>query len=136
MLDARGYRDIEVPGSSQTAARGINVRTQIVGGYDRVHGFILKNGVFASIDRPGAAGTRAHGISVLGHIVGEWSGDPECGDCFTNAFLLTAQGFRDLEFPTALETVAFGINARGQIVGRYFGQDEAMHGYVLDPDAN
>jgi probable HAF family extracellular repeat protein len=134
--DARGYRDIVFPGSFQTAARGINVRTQIVGGYDRFHAFILKNGVFATIDRPGAAGTRAHGINVLGQVVGEWSGDPECPDCFTNAFLLTTRGFRDLEFPTALETLAFGINARGQVVGHYLGQDEVIHGYVLDPDSD
>ena len=78
-------------------------------------------------------GSRAFGINARGHIVGGWSGDPGCGDCFVNAFLLTPRGFTNLAFPDALETVAYGINNAGQIVGHYFGEDEAFHGFLRDP---
>ncbi len=109
----------------------------IVGGYQDTsgvfHGFLLKKGVFTSIDPPGAAGARAFGINILGHIVGGWTDDPECPDCFVKAFLLTPRGFETLEFPDALETVANGINTRGQIVGEYFGEDEVYHGFQRDP---
>ena len=99
-----------VPGRRGHGSLGHQRSTRIVGGYGDtsggVHGFLLKKGAFSSIDFPGAVGTRAFGINTRGHIVGGWSGDPECGDCFVNAFLLTPRGFTNLAFPNALETVA------------------------------
>ncbi|MGH8865932.1 MAG: hypothetical protein ACREVZ_15015, partial [Burkholderiales bacterium] len=115
----------------------VNSLARIVGGYidtsGALHGFLLKKGVFTSIDPPGATGAEATGINILGHIVGGWTDDPECSHCFTHAFLLTPRGFKELAFPTALETVANGINAAGQIVGSYFGEDETFHGFLRDP---
>jgi len=137
VLDVRGFHDIEIP-DADTVPWDINNRGRIVGGYFDfaapvgTHGFLLKNGVLTTIDVPGAAGTFAFGINILNRIVGGWSVDPDCQDCFTQAFLLTPQGFEFLEFPDALETVATGINARGQIVGFYFREDETFHGFLRD----
>jgi uncharacterized membrane protein len=135
LRDARGYRDIDVPGAEATGAFGISV-TRIVGGYIDLngvpHGFVLKKGGYISIDVPDATGTNAFGVNAQGDIVGGWTDDPECPDCFTRAFLLTRGGFQELAFPGALETVANGINASGQVVGIYFAEDETFHGFLLD----
>src|SRR6185295_11167834 len=115
---------------------GINNLKRIVGSYVDTsgvsHGFLLKKGVFTSIDPRGAAGARAAGINIFGHIVGLWTDDPSCSDCFTKAFLRTPRGLEELKFPGALETVAYGINAVGQIVGGYLGKDDVFHGYLRD----
>ena len=98
------------PDAVRTGAFDINALERIVGGYFDAsgvsHGFLLRKGVFTSIDPPGATGARALSINIFGRIVGGWTDDPECSDCFTKAFLLTPRGFESLEFPGALEIVA------------------------------
>jgi probable HAF family extracellular repeat protein len=136
LRDARGYRALDFPGATGTAAFGVSV-TRIVGGYSDpdtlIHGFVLRNGVYTSIDVPGAVGTRAVGVNVQGDVVGGWSTDPGCPDCFTHAFLRTRRGvLEELAFPGALETVANGINALGQIVGTYVAEDGSLHGFLRD----
>jgi uncharacterized membrane protein len=135
--DSKGYRDIAVPKAISTAAFARNILGQVAGGFinaDGAHrGFIRKNGKFQSILPPEAVGARALGINVLGHVVGGWTSDPDCPNCFVNAFILTPKGYRILKFPGAHETVAQGINTEGQIVGHYYGVDERFHGFVREP---
>lgn len=136
--DSRGYRDVVPPQAVEaTGAFAINVLGRIVGGFidaDGIpHGYYLKNGIFTTIDPPDALGTRAFGVNVLGHIVGGWTDDPDCPECFANAFLFNSREYKVLKFPGAHETVAHGINTVGQIVGTYFGKDEKFHGFVRDP---
>jgi probable HAF family extracellular repeat protein len=56
LLVAADYRFVKIdfPDASATAASGINARGNIVGRYDDangvVHGFLLRKGVFISID--------------------------------------------------------------------------------------
>ena len=57
-----------------TGAIGINNRGQIVGQYGaadgRIHGFLLDDGEFTTIDAPGAINTNASDINDRGEIVG------------------------------------------------------------------
>src|SRR5262245_11846332 len=71
------FTTIDVPGSADTGAAGINAAGQIVGGYTdasgSVHGFLLDNGSFTTIDIQGARGTGAGGINEAGKIVGGYT---------------------------------------------------------------
>ena len=58
------YTTIDVPGSTETEAYGINAHGQIVGLYDAgdtTHGFLLSNGSYTTldVDVPGATDTEA-----------------------------------------------------------------------------
>jgi hypothetical protein len=44
---------IDVPGATSTIVTGINDHGDVVGAYDIRHGFLLKDGVFTTIDVPG-----------------------------------------------------------------------------------
>ena len=62
------FTTIDVPGSSQTEASGINNSSQIVGDYNSnvdggTHGFLLSGGGYTTIDVPGSTETRATGIN-------------------------------------------------------------------------
>jgi hypothetical protein len=64
--------------ATQTSARGINSRGEIVGFYvagGRQYGFLLSRGQFTSLDFPvsGVRGTIANGINARGEIVGQYA---------------------------------------------------------------
>jgi hypothetical protein len=65
-----------VPGASFTDAAWINARGDIVGSYvlegeTQGHGYVLRNGTFATIDLPpGNVNTTGFGISNAGDVVG------------------------------------------------------------------
>jgi probable HAF family extracellular repeat protein len=63
--------------AAQTSARGINARGDVVGFYvagGRQHGFLLKDGQYASLDFPvpGVRATIANGTNARGEIVGQY----------------------------------------------------------------
>ena len=64
------------PGSTFTFVGGGNFEGDSVGEYndqaDVGHGFLLKGGVYTSLDVPGATGTTATGINPAGIIVGAY----------------------------------------------------------------
>jgi probable HAF family extracellular repeat protein len=114
------YVRIDVPGSGHTEARGINARGDIVGGYDDAdgvtHAFLLRKGVFTSIDVPGALntlGTRA--INARGDIVGTFIG----ADGLTHIFVLSDGEFAQVDYPGASSTLAGGINNAGDVTGSH-----------------
>jgi uncharacterized membrane protein len=82
------FTRIDVPGTSETLPQGMNDRGQIVGAYadmsGTMHGFLLDQSAFTTIDHPDAAprgapdfasgatlGTAAFGINNRGQIVGQ-----------------------------------------------------------------
>jgi probable HAF family extracellular repeat protein len=69
---------LDVPGASQTAARGINDGGVIVGWYASstcICAFALKNGKYLSFSYPGAGGTFADAINASGQVVGQYTFD-------------------------------------------------------------
>jgi hypothetical protein len=141
---------IDVPGARSTAAKGINDRGDVVGGFDG-HGFLLKDGVFTSFDAPDAVfgptchcTTSASGINNRGDIVGTYT--PAEPNTFLS-FLLRDGVFTAIELPispssnlpprlTGRNVSANGINDRGDIVGSYYQQCclsfIASYGFLLD----
>jgi probable HAF family extracellular repeat protein len=97
LLFAADYRftKIDFPNSTATDARGINARGDIVGAYDDAdgvrHGFLLRNGVFSSIDVPAAVVTQGgRALNSRGDIVGTFFS----ADSVQHGYLL-----RDGQFP-------------------------------------
>src|SRR5256885_12862141 len=72
---------IDVPGALSTGAQGINAGGLISGAYRNAngfHGFILRDGVFETVDYPDADNTELRGIGPDGAVVGDhWNNDEE-----------------------------------------------------------
>jgi uncharacterized membrane protein len=69
------FATLDVPGSTRTAAYGINASGQIVVFYvdaGGTHGFLLDQGSYTTLDVPGSTGTYANGINASGQIVGSY----------------------------------------------------------------
>ena len=78
-----GYTTLDYPGASDTWARGINNRSQIVGYFglfdgdnrinEHIHGFMWSEfGGFDQIDYPGSSSTEVYGINNLGIVAGRY----------------------------------------------------------------
>jgi probable HAF family extracellular repeat protein len=109
------YTTIDVPGSTQTQANGINDAGQILA-YSDGHGFLLSGGTFTRFDVPGSNGTYPAGINNAGQIVGYY--EPP-GQAFTRGFLLSGASYTMLDRPASFFTWPQGINNAGQIVGTW-----------------
>lgn len=130
-LDTFRYELIDVPAGTSTIARGINNVGHVVGSYvdaRGTHGFVLKEGTFATIDVPDSAWTIATGINNAGQIVGAYGTGAETSN---RGFLLDQGRLTSLDAPDSLDTVANGINNAGDVVGSYFGRDGVRHGFLL-----
>ncbi len=121
-----------------TTPSGINDRGDIIGSYragtqvgDPLHGFLLRDGSYTTIDEPNAKGvTYALGINAQGDVVGLFSDGGVLG---THGFVLHQGTYTTIDAPGGGGfTAAVGINAQGVIVGRY--QDAPggpLHGFSL-----
>jgi uncharacterized membrane protein len=127
--DTYKFTTINVPGESQTNARGINDKGQIVGTYfdgSNYYGFLDSGGKFTTIDVPvpGVTDTVPVGINEAGQIVG-WYFGPYVG---IHGFLETAGSFTTIDDPSGCCAEAFGINDAGQISGTFTAG--AYHGFL------
>jgi uncharacterized membrane protein len=148
---------IHYPGSTSTAARGINNSGDIVGTYScaaacinpltgeastaGTHGFLLQDGVYTRIDVPaaGRTATTARGISEQGTIVGHYTaaGVQHGFVYFEGNYVypidVPAELFDHPDFP-ARHTLPVRISPQGDIVG-CIHEDNAtmttMHGWLL-----
>jgi uncharacterized membrane protein len=134
-LPATEYRfvSISVPRSVSTEAYAINARGDIVGSYvtpDEVrHGFLLRGGMFTTIEFPGALETGgARGINARGDITGNYTGEDE----LAHAFLLRDGQFTELKYPGSTEMIVEKINNAGDVVG--FVVNERREGGFLFKD--
>ncbi len=135
---------IDYPGACRTDAYAINPAGDIVGTYNdppapgkacstgQQHGYLLRHGVFTTIDVPDATFTGAFGINAEGDIVGHF-GVPPSGRM--NGWLLRNGTFTTYAHPDAEAankmSCGFGINPQDEIVGHY--QDvSGIHGFVLN----
>ena len=117
------YVRISVPGSVETWANGINARGDIVGQYFTAdggpYGFLLRKGVYTTIEHPAAAGLPARRINSRGDIVGVLHDFQDA----THGYLLSdGQLTRfDSPDPHSSFTVANGLNDAGDVVGFWDG---------------
>ena len=111
------YVRISVPGSVETWANGINARGDIVGLYftpdGGPFGYVLRKGVYTTIEHPDAAGLAARRINSRGDIAGVWH-DFDGG---LHGFLLSGGQLTHIQKPDSTFTWAFGLNDAGDIVG-------------------
>jgi uncharacterized membrane protein len=138
------YSRINVPGSLETQAHGINARGDVVGAYvgadGTSHGFLLRKGVFTTIDvpidLPGATATAiatrgARSINARGDIIGVFI-DSEFNEFQT--YLLSNGEFTQIAFPGAIATVPGTINNAGDITGFFWGPTLARSGGFIYKD--
>jgi hypothetical protein len=125
------YFSIHHPDAVATTLSGINARGDIVGNYvdkdDRKsHGFVLRDGVFTTIDVPGAAGTDARGISPAGDIVGGYR-LPDEPPANIHGYLLRRNGVLEcIDYPGQTNTIPQRLLPDGTILGCYHGSDTMM----------
>src|SRR6202011_3186735 len=95
LLSHDTFTKINVPGSTFTAAQGINPQGEKVG--VSKSGFLLSKGKFANIDVPGAlaGSTSANGINPQGDIVGNYVDSSGNG----HGFLLSKGRFTAVDVP-------------------------------------
>ena len=128
---AATWTTIDVPGSKDGQAFGINNAGDIVGYYNDgvkyLHGYLLRGGNFTTIVPPGGGGSLATGVNDAGYIVGyfEFVNDP----ARTHGFLFDGTNYTVLDFPGSNgSTIAWGINNAGEVVGFYY-DGQTNHGF-------
>jgi len=103
-----------------------------------MHGFLLSQGTFATVDVPGASSTTAFGINPEGDIVGDYSTTvgpcADVPDAGCHGFLLSKGTFTTIDVPGAFGTTARGISPEGTIVGFYLNAT-GFHGFLFSNDA-
>jgi uncharacterized membrane protein len=129
----RGVRVINVPGSIETQALGINNAGVVVGEYvdaDGIfHGFRWKRGRFTTIDGPGSLGGAVLDVNDRGHMVGVYL----TKDGGARGFLLRKGSYQTFSAPYGPIDLPFDINNRGQIVGTSLSDrvGTRSHGFLL-----
>jgi probable HAF family extracellular repeat protein len=122
---------IDVPGSVETWARGVNNQGEVVGYYldqqPRIRGFKWKNGSFGALDFPGAGLTVPSKINDSGEVVGYFID----GTGFPHGFSYINGRWTRIDFPGSTDTIALGTNSVGDIVGAYDVTQPITHGFIL-----
>lgn len=114
------YSRIHYPGSLSTMASSINDNGVIVGSYTNAgstgqgHGFILKSGVYKTLDDPKVVGggTYFDDINTGGAIVGVYFPNEN-----PQAFIYINGTFKDIKAPNSSGTTVAGINDYGYVTG-------------------
>lgn len=139
------FTTIDFPNASKTLVMGNNSRSDLVGYYagtDKVdHGFLLRGGVFATLDFPGSdvAWTQATAINDAGDIAGAYSLKSPAPAGNVHAFLRTAAGeWSNVDYPEGTHIMqggAYGILADRTVVGCFHDgvPATAMFGYIKGP---
>jgi uncharacterized membrane protein len=123
------YAPINVPGATQTEARGINNNGEIVGFYKTTtcqdydikvpncptRGFKYVNGSYTKLMVPNSTATAIMGVNDLGDIVGFY----QKADGSKHGFIWFHQNVIKTidDSASSLTTVPFGINKAGTVVG-------------------
>ena len=127
---AYSYFSVDYPEAVATTLSGINAQGDIVGSYvdseSTSHGFVLRHGVFTTIEVPGAAGTDARGINPAGDIVGGYwlPGEPPAN---IHGYMLRREGTLEyIDYPGQINTIPQRLLPDGTILGCYHGSDPMM----------
>jgi uncharacterized membrane protein len=127
---AYSYLPVDYPDAVATTLSGINAQGDIVGSYrdseSTTHGFVLRDGVFTTIDIAGAAGTDARGINPAGDIVGGYwlPGEPAAN---IHGYVLRRDATLEyIDYPEQINTIPQRLLPDGTILGCYHGTDTMM----------
>ena len=134
------YTTIDVPGAADTVAVGVNDSGVVSGFYTDSsgsnHGFIDRDGTFATINEPDAGTASGQGTSVgyindLGQVAGSYT---ESNDN-TVAFAGPLGRLTTVSDPLAppFSTLTAAVNDAGVVAGEYFDASEVVHGFELSP---
>ena len=93
------FTTVDVPGSMQTVAIGINGSRHVVGSYIDAgggsHGYLLSGGSYTTLDVPGSISTNAFGINDSDQVVGRYI-DAGGG---SHGYLLSGGSYTTLDVP-------------------------------------
>jgi uncharacterized membrane protein len=141
LLSKGEFTKIDDPNSQPfkggTEINGINDPGDIVGFYfddnNDIHGFVLSDGVYTTLDVPGATLTIGQGISNPGEIAGQYNDASGNG----HGFVLSGGVYTTVDVPGANEfqggTAVYSVNPQGHIVGTYWDADGNQHGFIGTP---
>jgi uncharacterized membrane protein len=134
------YTLLDVPGSFDTEAFGINNAGQIVGQYGNVHGFVLSGSAYSTVNHPGplgyTIGTVLRSINDSGQIVGwDFINQPAFIRSADDAFLLSNGRYSPIRPDQVGQSVyyvyPYGVNNAGVIVGHYTYGDHPVSGLAF-----
>jgi len=121
-------------GMLMTCAFGIGQGGQIVGHFvdgSGMHGFLLNEGDFTTIDVPGGKNADAQGINPKGEIVGYYT-ELYTSPAKVHGFVVDKWGvFTQIDVPDAVRTWVRGNNPRGDLVGEYLDEFGRNHGFLM-----
>jgi probable HAF family extracellular repeat protein len=127
------YTSFQVPGSSHTAALGLNNSGEIVGSFvsnGQQAGFLYSGGTFQTIACPNASFTIAQGINDNGVIVGWCNPTGEA-----QGFIYQNGTYTYLSYPGSFRTVLNGVNDLGDVVGSYQLSNYSQYGFAYSNGA-
>ncbi len=109
---------------------GINPEGEIVGHYQDtvgIHGFLLSDSGFTSIDIPDGKNLQAYSINPEGEIAGFYT---DLATKMVSGFVLDKWGvFTKIDVPGAVNTYVYRNNPRGDLVGYYQDTLGKWHGF-------
>lgn len=118
--------------NKMTCGTGINPQGEIVGHYldaNGMHGFLLNEEGFTTIDIPGGVNSNALDINPEREIVG---GFTELATNRNHGFILDKWGLiTQIDVPGAVNTTVNRINSNGELAGQYKDSSGKMHGFLM-----
>lgn len=125
----RGFERITQPASMHNGATPdgqmiVGLFTDMMDG--RGKGYIVRRGVFSTLEVPGSASTAAWDVSPAGVIVGNYR---DSAGAF-HGFQYDGQAFGRVDVPGATATRVFGINPHGDMVGAVVDASGRTHGFL------
>ena len=131
------FKSFDFPGAINTQATAITPSGLIVGRYNSPdgvqHGFMLRNGVYSSVDGPGATFTDVAWANAREDLVGGFNDSRG-----SHAYVLSRGSFKIIDSPiAALPFIAgFGLSNGGDVVGVIFGDNFFQgRGYMFSQNA-
>lgn len=138
---AQTYTAVNYPGAALTELiGGPNPQGTSAGGYTltaggALHGFTLRDGVFAPFDPPGSTFTTVNFINPRGDIVG---GYVDAGGV-SHGFVLSGGNYTTVDYPGAAGTALSSVNPSGEMSGATcsdpacgaFGATNVTHGFLV-----
>jgi hypothetical protein len=130
------FRTLDVPGSTETFARGINDPGDVTGRFNDANGAGLgfvrdRHGSFRVISVPGSIFTTTFNITDTGIIAGS---DMDANGAF-HGYVSVDDHFQTVDYPGAVDTRVRGIDRSEELLGNFGSVAEAVeHGFIKDAD--